>query len=112
MRLLTFAASAAAFASRYPNPGGTVPGTVDLQAAAAKADKTEPLALEASAFRGFAPGDKLVCVKATTPFFVAGEVVAKGDVIEVTASEARYLKSTNKAHAATDEEIAAAKKAK
>jgi len=103
-KLITLAATASAFATRYPHPG-----MADLQAAAGK----DTVDVQASAFRGFTTGDKLVCVKAETLFYVSGQEqpVSIGDVVEVTEAESRYLKMTNKALLATPAEIAAAQKA-
>jgi hypothetical protein len=106
-KLLTLAASAAAFGARYPNAG-----VIDSAPVALQASEDATIDVQAAAFRGYTTGDKTVYVKAQTHFFVAGDVVSKGDVIEVTESEARYLKSCNKAVRATDEEVGAAKKGK
>lgn len=105
MTLITIAALGAAFSARYPNAG-----TVNLEASVA-----EPgiVAVEAAAFRGFSSGSsKIVPVKALENFFVAGQVIAAGDIVEVPEPDANYLCRQGQASFATDADISSLKKAK
>ncbi len=97
-KFISIAALGAAFSARYPvSPAGTV----HLQAG-------ESVELQAAAFRPFSSVGKTVHVKAVEHFFVAGEVVTKGDIVEVPDADAKHLIRIEKAVVATDAEVAEA----
>ncbi|HSU19911.1 MAG TPA: hypothetical protein VLI45_09240 [Acidobacteriaceae bacterium] len=104
MKVLTFAAIAAAFSTRYPNAGAAEPGIISsMSGAQGTADS-----LQAAAVRGFAaPTAKLVFVRVTEPFFVsAGEHVSTGDFVQVQEPDAKRLIAAGRAEPATDAEVA------
>lgn len=100
MRILSAALVAAAFESRHPNAD-----VIDsIEAGTGKVEKVEAAAIRTSAL----PAGKLQYVKATSHFFIAGELVTEGDYVQVQKDVATRLIRNDQAVAATDEEVRAA----
>ena len=105
MKLLSAAALKAGYDARFPSTG--VLGSVE-----AGADKGNLGSVEAAGLRPFASMQgSLKIIKAIEHFFVAGVVVPVGDLVEVAEEDAKRIIDAGRALFATDEEIAAAKKA-
>jgi hypothetical protein len=105
-KLITQAALAAKFAARYPNSGV-------LDSVSASAGRAE--SIEAAGVRPFAAVGKLVVIKATEHFYVAGELVPAStpedvSLVEVSERDAASIIADRRAVLATDEDIAAANK--
>jgi hypothetical protein len=100
-KLITDASLAAKFASRYPSSGV-------LDSVSASAGKVA--SVEAAGVRPFAAVGKLVVIKAVEHFFVAGEVISAGDLVEVSERDAANIVASGRAVEATADDISAADK--
>ncbi len=93
-RIISAAVLGAAFAARNPSTetGGRL------------------ASVEAQAMKGLSSMTTTRWVKATEHFFVKGEIVCSGDLVEVTEDDAKRLIRDDQAVAVTDEDLASAQK--
>lgn len=108
MRLITAAVLSAAFNARHPH--SVEGGTVDLAASAETGSRSETVdSIQAQAMRSYSQvSGPLAKIKATEHFYVAGELIMAGDIVEVTDSDAKIIVNAGRAEFATDEDVAAA----
>ena len=102
-RIITAAALSASFNARNPAPAEQS-GTVATISASGVLPE-----VRAQAMRNYSQvSGSLQWVKAKEHFFVAGETVLEGDLVQVTELDAKRLRNIGRAEFATDEEVAAA----
>ena len=108
MKVLAFAALAAAFNSKYAPPSAGSIGSLSASAAPSSVGS-----IEAAAVRPYGvTAGKLVYVKATDHFYVPGPtLVPAGDYVQVTEADANDLVRREQAVIVTDAEAADAAKA-
>lgn len=96
-KVLSAAFIAGAFAAAHPQAG-----VIDsLEAGAGKVPSVEAAAIRTTAL----PPGKLQYVRATSHFFVAGELVKEGDYVQVQKDIATRLIRNDQAVAVTDDEV-------
>lgn len=108
MQILSAAFLTAALAARYPNPAPeAVGGTIDISASEENIGT-----VQAAAVRGFQanPG-KLEWVRANEHFFEAGEIVHRGDYVQLKADVAKALSASGRGTIVTEDEVKSASKA-
>lgn len=103
MRVLSAALVSAAFAARYPNHApDAVGGTIEsINAAEENAGS-----IQAAAVVGFQsnPG-KLEWVKANEHFLASGQIVHKGDYVQLKQDTAKMLVANGRAEIVTEDEV-------
>lgn len=98
---------ATAFSARYPNASAS--GSVDSISASAESGTVD--SVQAMAVKGFASvSGALQYVRAKEHFYVGGELIAKGDYVQVTEGDAGRLERAGRAVPVSDADVAAAQK--
>lgn len=111
LKVLSAAALAGGTATRYPNATADHSTTIDNIFASAEATPLPRIDAMASV-KGFASvNGSLQWVQAKEHFFVSGEMISKGDFVQVSEGDAKRLVNAAKADLASDADVAAAQKA-